>query len=605
MMKQECEKEASDSQMTDAILSASQTSAALSAQQAYQQVLQQTTGAGNLTPQLQFFQAPSNSGAASLSLPWGMMPHYQMMVLPQGVPQSLFASNVLTLQDNHILVAPLGDGNNGQATDDALIQAAAAEGIVRQVKDSDKRPMAQARSSATAGVAGDAAGGNMMMVGQQVVADGMAFNAHLANTSVENILGRHRQVQSEASKPDTPKPPKKPLTPYMLFSKAIWPQVKAANSHLSSVCEIGAVVGALWRELNPNEKQRYNELFTKDKERYDTELRLYLSTTGLHASDLAKPKPKRKDIRDKSSRPAPSALNASNQHLVQSMMGVPAAGVDVQRQNAAAATAAAVAALPNLAQDWTGQAVQQFAANQQILAQMGLAGQTLYANSDGSISVDSGLGSLVAFHPQSLQVVPGTSGTIVSGAGGQIAAIYSDQQHGGLVQSSSSKLDVVTSLSDDPTRAWPQSQSNLVLYQATPADQAKTDPHRSLAKVKTAGDVAMNGPMSQDHPKQQYYAVDQHGQVVKCGDDDSGRKNQLEAELQHLRSALSEKNNEVQGLNLKLEEAYRIIDRYKQQFSEMAAAGSQPTSQPAAGGSSDDGATDGSTTATTVGNASG
>lgn len=182
----------------------------------------------------------------------------------------------------------------------------------------------------------------------------------------------------------------------------------------------------------------------------------------------------------------------------------------------------------------------------------------------------------------------------------------SDQQHGGLVQSSSSKLDVVTSLSDDPTRAWPQSQSNLVLYQAaamaTPADQAKTDPHRSQAKVKTAGDGAMNGPMSQDHPKQQYYAVDQHGQVVKC-DDDSGRKNQLEVELQHLRSALSEKNNEVQGLNLKLEEAYRIIDRYKQQFSEMAAG-----SQPAAGGSSDrpdDGATDGSTTATPVGSASG
>lgn len=217
MMKQDCEKDANESQMTDAIMSG-QTSTALSAQ-AYQQVLQQTSGAGGLTPQLQFFQAPSNSAAASLSLPW-MMPHYQMMVLPQGVPQSLFASNVLTLQDNHILVAPLGDGNNGQTADDPPVQAAAAEGLVRQAKDPDRRTSgtspAQPRPSGNAGV------GNAMVVGQQVAADGAAFNAHLTNaTSVESILGRHCQVQGDAAKTDALKPPKKPLTPYMLFSKAV------------------------------------------------------------------------------------------------------------------------------------------------------------------------------------------------------------------------------------------------------------------------------------------------------------------------------------------------------------------------------------------------
>ena len=45
----------------------------------------------------------------------------------------------------------------------------------------------------------------------------------------------------------------------------IWPQVKAANPHLSSVTEIGAVVGAMWRDLDPVEKQRYNDQFNKDK----------------------------------------------------------------------------------------------------------------------------------------------------------------------------------------------------------------------------------------------------------------------------------------------------------------------------------------------------
>jgi len=45
----------------------------------------------------------------------------------------------------------------------------------------------------------------------------------------------------------------------------IWPQVKAANPHLSSVTEIGAVVGAMWRDLDPVEKQRYNDQFNKQK----------------------------------------------------------------------------------------------------------------------------------------------------------------------------------------------------------------------------------------------------------------------------------------------------------------------------------------------------
>jgi len=45
----------------------------------------------------------------------------------------------------------------------------------------------------------------------------------------------------------------------------IWPQVKAENAHLSSVCELGAIVGSLWRDLDPAQKQEYNDLYAKDK----------------------------------------------------------------------------------------------------------------------------------------------------------------------------------------------------------------------------------------------------------------------------------------------------------------------------------------------------
>src|SRR6218665_3245326 len=164
MMKQECDKDASEShqqqqlqqqqqQLTDVIMSmsqAGQTSAALSmSAQAYQQVLQQQQ-------QQQQLQAQPNSAGTPLSLRW-VVPPYQMMVLPQGMSQSLFAPNVLALQDNHILVAPMGDGSNGQQ-EEALIQT--AEGLVRQVRESEKRPSGGSPSQQRSSAAGASATGD-------------------------------------------------------------------------------------------------------------------------------------------------------------------------------------------------------------------------------------------------------------------------------------------------------------------------------------------------------------------------------------------------------------------------------------------------------------
>jgi len=44
----------------------------------------------------------------------------------------------------------------------------------------------------------------------------------------------------------------------------IWQQVKAANPGFS-ICEIGATIGRMWRELADEEKQRHMEDFNKDK----------------------------------------------------------------------------------------------------------------------------------------------------------------------------------------------------------------------------------------------------------------------------------------------------------------------------------------------------
>ena len=44
----------------------------------------------------------------------------------------------------------------------------------------------------------------------------------------------------------------------------IWQKVKAANPNLS-VCEVGATIGRMWRELTDIDKQGYNVDFANDK----------------------------------------------------------------------------------------------------------------------------------------------------------------------------------------------------------------------------------------------------------------------------------------------------------------------------------------------------
>lgn len=44
----------------------------------------------------------------------------------------------------------------------------------------------------------------------------------------------------------------------------MWFQVKARNPHLS-VCQLGATIGRMWRELTEEEKRKHLEDFHQDK----------------------------------------------------------------------------------------------------------------------------------------------------------------------------------------------------------------------------------------------------------------------------------------------------------------------------------------------------
>ena len=145
---------------------------------------------GALMSPLQFLPAAAtDSTNTAAALPW-MLPPYQMMVVPQSF---LPAQGVTTtVQDGHIVIAPsavttLADGSKADRVAAAGGQSVAA--ILKRTKD----------------IAGNSISPRPELLGQYLN-DGVATSMETAaaKTDIDNL-----------------KPPKKPLTPYMTFSKMV------------------------------------------------------------------------------------------------------------------------------------------------------------------------------------------------------------------------------------------------------------------------------------------------------------------------------------------------------------------------------------------------
>jgi len=141
---------------------------------------------GALMSPLQFLPAATDGTNTAAALPW-MLPPYQMMVVPQSF---LPAQGVTTtVQDGHIVIAPspvttLADGSKADRVVAAGGQSVAA--ILKRTKD----------------VTGNSVSPRPELMGQYLN-DGIAAES-AAKTDIDNL-----------------KPPKKPLTPYMTFSKMV------------------------------------------------------------------------------------------------------------------------------------------------------------------------------------------------------------------------------------------------------------------------------------------------------------------------------------------------------------------------------------------------
>ncbi|KAH9990364.1 high mobility group box domain-containing protein [Russula vinacea] len=97
----------------------------------------------------------------------------------------------------------------------------------------------------------------------------------------EATKSKRTQTRKAAEKPEKatrggarkkdPKAPKRALSAYMFFSQDWRERIKAENPMQASVCEVGKLLGAKWKELDEEEKKPYIEQAARDKSRAEQE----------------------------------------------------------------------------------------------------------------------------------------------------------------------------------------------------------------------------------------------------------------------------------------------------------------------------------------------
>ncbi|ORX85896.1 high mobility group box, partial [Anaeromyces robustus] len=68
--------------------------------------------------------------------------------------------------------------------------------------------------------------------------------------------------------------PKRPITSFMFFSQDKRAEVKRDNPD-ASFGELGKIIGNLWKNASPEEKEKYEKKASEDKERYRREMEIF------------------------------------------------------------------------------------------------------------------------------------------------------------------------------------------------------------------------------------------------------------------------------------------------------------------------------------------
>ncbi|MFH4978979.1 hypothetical protein AB6A40_005688 [Gnathostoma spinigerum] len=71
-----------------------------------------------------------------------------------------------------------------------------------------------------------------------------------------------------------PKPPERPLVPYMRFSRKMWGKVRSEHPE-SQLWDIGKVIGQMWRDAPESEKTVFQQEYEIEKAEYEKALKAY------------------------------------------------------------------------------------------------------------------------------------------------------------------------------------------------------------------------------------------------------------------------------------------------------------------------------------------
>jgi len=90
------------------------------------------------------------------------------------------------------------------------------------------------------------------------------------------------KAKGKVKKLKDPNAPKRPMSAYFIFMNATRDSVKAKNPGISTG-DCSKVIGKMWAEMEPREKEKYDVLAAEAKEKYEGEKAAYdAKQTGGH-----------------------------------------------------------------------------------------------------------------------------------------------------------------------------------------------------------------------------------------------------------------------------------------------------------------------------------